>query len=81
LTDPSLDDKTIRKAHGDLLKLIVETLESGVDAGTPRRRQLALALASLCVGGFMLSRMIHDRDFADELRNAVLMVAIHLGGW
>ena len=81
LTDPSLDDKTIRKAHGDLLKLIVETLESGVDAGTPRRRQLALALASLCVGGFMLSRMIHDRDFADELRNAALMVAIHLGGW
>jgi AcrR family transcriptional regulator len=81
LTDPSLDDKKIRKAHGELLKLIVETLEGGVDAGTPRRRQLALALASLCIGGLMLSRMIPDGDLADELREAALMVATDLGGW
>jgi len=81
LTDPSLDDKTIRKAHGELLKLIVETLESGVEPGTPRRRQLALAMASLCVGGLMLSRMIHDRPLADELREATMKVATALGGW
>jgi len=81
LTDPSLDDTTIRQTHGELLKLIVETLEGGVATGTPRRRQLALALASLCVGGFMLSRMISDRDLADELREAAMMVATALGGW
>jgi TetR/AcrR family transcriptional regulator, transcriptional repressor for nem operon len=81
LTDPSLDDKKIRKSHAELLKLIVETLEGGVETGTPRRRQLALALASLCIGGFMLSRMISDRDLADELREAALMVATDLGGW
>lgn len=81
LTDPSLDDKTIRTAHGELLRLMVETLESGLEAGTARRRQLALAMASLCVGGLMLSRMIHDRDLADELREATMKVATALGGW
>jgi hypothetical protein len=81
LTDPALEDTTIRKTHGELLKLIVETLESGVEPGTPRPRQLALALASLCVGGFMLSRMIYDRNLADELREATMMVATALGGW
>jgi hypothetical protein len=29
----------------------------------------------------MLSRMISDRDLADELREAALMVATDLGGW
>lgn len=81
LTDPSLDDMTIRKTHGELLKLIVETLEGGVEPKTPRRRQLALAMASLCVGGFMVSRMIHDRNLADELREATMLVATTLGGW
>jgi AcrR family transcriptional regulator len=81
LTDPALNDATIRKTHGELLKLIVETLEGGVVPGTPRRRQLALAMASLCVGGFMLSRMIHDRKLADELREATMMIATTLGGW
>jgi TetR/AcrR family transcriptional regulator, transcriptional repressor for nem operon len=81
LTDPALEDTTIRKTHGELLKLIVETLERGVEPGTPQRRQLALALASLCVGGFMLSRMIHDRNLADELREATMAVATTLGGW
>ncbi|HEY2734380.1 MAG TPA: hypothetical protein VGI70_10370, partial [Polyangiales bacterium] len=81
LTDPALNDATIRKTHGELLKLIVETLEGGVEPGTPRRRQLAVAMASLCVGGFMLSRMIHDRKLADELREATMMIATTLGGW
>lgn len=81
LTDPSLDDKTIRKAHGELLKFTVEMLESGLEAETPRRRQLALAMASLCVGGLMVSRMIHDRNLADELRQAAITIATALGGW
>lgn len=81
LTDPSLEDAIIRQTHGELLKLIVETLEEGVEPGTPRRRQLALAMASLCVGGFMLSRMIHDRNLADELRQATMTIATALGGW
>ena len=81
LTDPSLDDSTIRKSHGELLKSIVEILESGVEPGTPRRRQLALAMASLCVGGLLVSRMIHDRSLADELREATMRVATALGGW
>ncbi len=79
--DPSQDDAMIRKAHEDLLRLIVETFECSVESQPNRNRQLALALASLCVGGFMLSRMIEDAALAAELRAASMMIATRLGGW
>lgn len=79
--DPSQDDAMIRKAHEDLLRLIVETFERSVESQPNRNRQFALALASLCVGGFMLSRMIDDPALADELSAATLSVATRLLGW
>jgi TetR/AcrR family transcriptional regulator, transcriptional repressor for nem operon len=79
--DLSQDDTAIRKAHEDLLKLIVETFERAVASESGRSRQIALALSSLCVGGLMLARMIDDPALADELRAATMRVATHLGGW
>ena len=80
-TDLSENDAAIRKAHEDLLSQIVETFEHGMAPETVGSRQIALALSSLCVGGFMLGRMIDDRALADELRAATLMIATRLCGW
>jgi TetR/AcrR family transcriptional repressor of nem operon len=79
--DFARNDTAIRKAHEDLLKLIVETFERGIASESGRHRQIALALSSLCVGGLMLARMVDDPALADELRAATMMVATHLGGW
>lgn len=79
--DLSQNDEAIRKAHEDLLKLIVETFEHGIASESGRKRQLALALSSLCVGGLMLARMIDDPALVDELRTATMTVATRLGGW
>jgi AcrR family transcriptional regulator len=79
--DPSQDDVTIRKAHENLLRLIVETFERSIESQPSRNRQFALALSSLCVGGFMLSRTIDDPALADELSAATLSVATRLLGW
>jgi TetR/AcrR family transcriptional regulator, transcriptional repressor for nem operon len=79
--DFSQNDAAIRGAHEDLLKLIVETFEQAIASESGRNRQIALALASLCVGGLMLARMIDDPALADELRAATMAVATLLGGW
>ena len=80
-TDLSENDVAIRKAHEDLLRLIVETFEHSIASESGRNRQIALALSSLCVGGLMLGRMIDDPALADELRAATMTIATHLGGW
>ena len=79
--DFAQNDTAIRKAHEDLLKLIVETFEHAIASESGRNRQLALALSSLCVGGLMLTRMIDDPTLADELRAATMTIATRLGGW
>ena len=79
--DFAQNDTAIRKAHEDLLKLIVETFEHAIASESGRHRQLALALSSLCVGGLMLARMIDDPTLADEVRSATMTIATRLGGW
>jgi TetR/AcrR family transcriptional repressor of nem operon len=44
-------------------------------------RQVALALASLCLGGMVLARAVEDRALADELREATMAVGLRLGHW
>lgn len=50
-------------------------------AQSPARRELAQAIAALCVGGMVVARAMADRSYADELRDACMGVALKLGGW
>ncbi len=45
------------------------------------RREVALGIAALSIGGMVVARALVDRTRADELRNACLSVALGLGGW
>jgi hypothetical protein len=38
-------------------------------------------VAALCVGGMVVARAMENRVAADELRDACMSMALHLGGW
>jgi TetR/AcrR family transcriptional regulator, transcriptional repressor for nem operon len=79
--DVSRTDQSVREAQESALKMMIETFEQGVSAGSQPARQLALALTSLCVGGMVLARAIENRSLADELRDATMNIAMKLGEW
>ena len=60
---------------------MVAVLEGSVMEEKQDRRAKAQAVAALCVGGMVVARAIEDRVVADELRDACLSIALHLGGW
>jgi TetR/AcrR family transcriptional repressor of nem operon len=74
---------------GDDAKRVFETvfaamvgvLERSVTDEKQGRRTKAQAVAALCVGGMVVARAIENRVAADELRDACMSIALHLGGW
>jgi TetR/AcrR family transcriptional repressor of nem operon len=47
----------------------------------PQRRERALVLATLCVGGIVAPKCVDDPTLADDLRRATHRQALHIGGW
>jgi AcrR family transcriptional regulator len=60
---------------------MVGVLERSVTEEKQNRRAKAQAVAALCVGGMVVARAIENRVVADELRDACMSIALHLGGW
>ena len=60
---------------------MVAVLEGSVMDEKPHRHAKAQAVAALCVGGMVVARAIENRVAADELRDACMSIALHLGGW
>ena len=60
---------------------MVSMLERSVTDEKQHRHAKAQAVAALCVGGMVVARAIENRVVADELRNACMSIALHLGGW
>jgi len=79
--DVSRSDQSVREAQEAALRMMVETFQQGMTPDAQASRQVALALASLCLGGMVLARAIEDRALADELREATMTVALRLGHW
>jgi len=74
--DISRTDRAVRQAFESALKLMIQA-----GGSNNSRRNNALAIAALCVGGMVLSRSIDDCKLADELRDAALTTALDLGKW
>jgi len=60
---------------------MVNSLQRGSRSDGRPNRTSALAIAALCVGGMVIARASDDRAFADEVRDAALVVALKLGCW
>jgi AcrR family transcriptional regulator len=80
-SDISRNDQSVREAQESALRMMIDTFEHGMTAGSQPPRQLALAVTSLCLGGMVLARAIDDRALAHELREATMAVALKLGHW
>lgn len=80
-TDVARSSVSTKRAFETVFQAMVSVLErSAVKNGEPRREQ-AQAMAALCVGGMVVARAMADRNYADELRDACMHVALELGGW
>jgi TetR/AcrR family transcriptional repressor of nem operon len=77
----SRSGKSAKRAFETVFKAMVSVLERSSKERGKQRREIAQAVAALCVGGMVVARALDDRKVADELRNACTSVALKLGGW
>lgn len=64
----------VREAYEQLLRAMVSLFENNCLKSSDRR-QTALVLSSLCVGGMVLSRTVENEEFSRELRHAAYQAA------
>ena len=69
----------VKGAYREVLEKLVEIFLDDLDE--PQRRERALALAALCVGGIVTPKCVDEPALADELRRAAHRLALHIGGW
>jgi AcrR family transcriptional regulator len=80
-TDVARNGDSARQAFETVFKAMIGVLERSLGGSAEARRERALAIAALCVGGMVVARASVNRGFADELRDGCMAVALELGGW
>lgn len=79
-SDVARGSPEVRAAYGSLLKAMSWLFESNLDVSDTNRREKALALSALCVGGMVLSRTLDDAALADDIREAARNSALGMLG-
>ncbi|NRD88377.1 TetR/AcrR family transcriptional regulator [Sphingopyxis sp. BSNA05] len=74
-SDAARADDDVRTAYQGLLESMIWLFEQCFGTDEPDRRQRALTLSALCVGGMTLARTLPDKSLAKELREAALQEA------
>ena len=77
-SDVSRSKPEVQQAYQHLLTAMVWLFENSQSSQDPAKRQRALSMAALCVGGMVLARSIPDEAFADEVRKAAYATATEL---
>jgi TetR/AcrR family transcriptional repressor of nem operon len=80
-TDVMRCGRETKRAFETVFAAMVSMLERSVTDEKQHRHAKAQAVAALCVGGMVVARAIENRIVADELRDACMSIALHLGGW
>jgi TetR/AcrR family transcriptional repressor of nem operon len=71
----------VKVAYRQVLEKMARAFEANLPSGQPSKRQRALALVALCVGGMVLARAIDDSALAEDLRNAARTHVLASSGW
>jgi hypothetical protein len=69
----------VKKAYGDVLEKLLQIFEG--DLHGSQRRERALAVVVMCIGGVIASKCVDDPKLADDLRRAAHRHALRTGGW
>ena len=70
---------TARAAYQDQLERLIGLFEAGLAPGDRARRDKAMTMATLCVGGMVLARTIDDPALGERLREAARHYALEVG--
>jgi TetR/AcrR family transcriptional regulator, transcriptional repressor for nem operon len=69
----------VKRAYREVLEKLAGIFEADLDE--PQRRERALALVALCVGGIVTAKCMDDPTLADDLRRAAYRHALRTGAW
>lgn len=69
-SDVGRSSPDVQAAYQRLLEAMVGLFERSIGGRRQARRQTALTLAALCVGGMILARTLPDSELAGEVREA-----------
>ena len=78
-SDTARAGPAVREAYCMLLSSMVGVFEAALGADGDRR-QKALAMATLCVGGMVLARTLDDEALRADVREAARKLALEVGG-
>jgi TetR/AcrR family transcriptional regulator, transcriptional repressor for nem operon len=79
--DVARSSPAVKSAFESVFKAMVAVLEREVAGRPHERRDAAMAVAALCIGGLVVARSLNDPQFAAGLRDAATKAALYLGGW
>jgi AcrR family transcriptional regulator len=79
-SDVARAGESAKRALETVFSAMVDILRQNIRHDDDPRRA-ALAIATLCVGGMVIARTMHEKGLTDELREAALAAALRLGGW
>jgi TetR/AcrR family transcriptional repressor of nem operon len=78
-SDVMRSSDAVKGAYREVLEKLIDIFLEDLDA--PQRRERALALAALCIGGIVAPKCVDDPALADRLRRAAHREALRIGGW
>jgi len=79
--DVARSSPAVKLAFENVFKAMVAALEREIAGSLRERRDGAMAIAALCIGGMVVARSLSDARFAAGLRDAATEAALSLGGW
>lgn len=75
-SDIARSNPQVQTSYHELLEAMVGLFETGVDGSIAEKRQQALSLAALCVGGMVIAKSLPDSALAEEVRLAAMGFAL-----
>jgi len=71
--------EAVKAAYQEVVEQMVKVFENHLDES--RRRDRALALVALCVGGMVLARNVGDSGLANDCRRTAHAEVLRIAGW
>ena len=79
--DVARSGQIVKRAFERVFTAMASVFEEALRREGRPDRQLALAIAGICVGAMVVSRSVDSPQLADAIRSAARRAALELGGW
>ena len=80
-SDVARNNASVKKAFREVMEMMAGVFAANLPAGKRPKRERALALVALAVGGMVLARAIDDKPLSDEIRDSARAEAFEGTGW